>query len=451
MLIGSIDSLIVCSGPREVHMADTPSPAVELIIAGFRSGRHAVGRLVINVMTAFYTASQQEVGLFVALDVVQNLSGSFRLGAERRNGVTVAQIGVTQRTVPLGEDVEQLNIHALIAISLNHGNAVIVIATGSSGLAIFEQGSNRIGIGNSIRRPATSSRELGHILNVGLPVFRSIQEERFLKGRIIQLAVIHVIRSLVVDQVKTVSPTQLLEVGSGGLIVGIHAVARLFIADGQQQFFEVIISFDVVCGKAIFLSNVHVDERAAIRENFRGITGNHVDFAVYIGLFPGSFRQSCPSLGHIRLQEFGSQLQEGRFLHVVAVISEVRGIDQVDLVAACQYQRVFYAVLSRGNKVQLQGGVQSAFNPLIRHLQDLIHIQRLISNRVHDQVYFFGSIQICIGIVGIHIRSVPGGRGAGGSFRALTGITAAAEQQCHQHHCSQHQSNGFFHSSPPNR
>ena len=378
-------------------------------------------------MTAFYTTSQQEVGLFITFDVVQNLSSSLGLGAEYRDGIAVAQVRVTQRTVTLGENVEQFNIHALVTVAPDHGDTIVIVTAGSSGLAVLKQSDDRVGVGDRVRRPATSSRELGHILNVGLPVFRSIQEERFLKGRIIQLAVVHIVRSLVVDQVKTVSPSQFLEVGSRGLIVCIHAVARLFIADGQQQFFKVIISFDVVCGKAIFLSNVHVDERAAIRENFRSITGNHVDFAVYISLFPSGFRQSCPSLRHVGLQEFGSQFHKGSFLHIVAVISVVTGIDQIQLIAASQNQRIFYIELSRGNKVQFQSSVQRSFNPLIGHLQNFRHVQRFISNRVHDQIYFFGSIQVCIGIIGIHICSVPSG-GAGGNFRAFLGITTAAEQ-----------------------
>lgn len=82
MLVGSVDSCIVGGREREVNVTDTPSPAIKLILAGFRTGRYAVGRLIIDVMTAFYTTSQQEVGLFITFDVVQNLSSSLGLGAE---------------------------------------------------------------------------------------------------------------------------------------------------------------------------------------------------------------------------------------------------------------------------------------------------------------------------------------------------------------------------------
>ena len=98
---------------------------------------------------------------------------------------------------------------------------------------ILEQGGNGIGVGDRVSRPDAGRRILRHFQSVILIHLRSVQEERVLKSRVSQLAVVYVVRSLVVDQVLLKSQSNLLHVVGLRSIERIHTVGN-FIGTNRQ-------------------------------------------------------------------------------------------------------------------------------------------------------------------------------------------------------------------------
>ena len=273
-----------------------------------------------------------------------------------------------------------------------------------------------------------------------------MQEEGFFKSRIIQLAVIHVIRCLIVNQIETVNQTDIIHVSNRRSIKCILAVGHLIGANRHQEFVKIIPGVKTVGSVAIFLCNIHINNRSTIRENRSGVAGNHVDFAVDIGFLPSRFRQNPISLGQIGLDKVHIQLAETAFVHLLTVICMICSVNQVDFVAARHDQRILGGQFRGGDKVHLHRGVD-------RRLGFFVHLRHyfrngvgLRANHIGDDIFRFGQIKICIRIVRVRIRGISGGHAAAAGYRRACGVVStSAEQYRQQHHRSQNQCDCSFH------
>ena len=431
-------------------MTDTPSPTVEGVVGSFRTIGNGVGRFVVDIMSAFETASQQHVGLVVIFDEVQSNSRSLRNLREGRDCHTVTYERVTQCAVAFRIDVEQFRFNAFFTSCFDPGDTVVVVIVRNSRLFILEQSRDRVGVGDRIRRPYASFRVLCHSQSILFVQIRGVQEERILKLRIRQLVVVYIVRSLVVDQVLPIQQCDLPQVGGLRSIERIHTVGNFVGTDCQQQAFQIIIGVDLISSIAIFLCNFHVNNRTSVREDCSGRTGNHVNFATDFCFFPSRFRQSSHGLRHVSIQEVFGQFQEASLLNLLFVVAPVCSVDQVNGVAARHDQRILLSTLSRRNEVQINGSIDRRFDFLIRSFHYFFDCVGLARRYVHNNVLFFAQVDVRIRIITICRSTLSA---AVVSRLALwcaggCGVVTASQKQGEHHH-NRHQKCEFLHMYPP--